>query len=219
MRGRTLSEEHKRAISAGLRATDLTAANKKRSAALVGKPKTPEHVEKVRMAIIGQKRTLEQRLKMSLAHRGKKLSAEHIKAAALAHIGLKRSPEWCAQLSKRMRENPPMRGRFGENHPNWIADRSKLKTARSSRSGAHFAWSRSVRRRFKNCVLMNSEYGECSGRLEAHHIHDFISNPEKRYDADNGISLCRKHHPHKLTEVNKLAPIFKAMVVNWKESN
>ena len=31
-------------------------------------------------------------------------------------------------------------------------------------------------------------------QLEAHHIHNFAEYPKLRYDVQNGITLCIKHH-------------------------
>jgi 5-methylcytosine-specific restriction endonuclease McrA len=36
--------------------------------------------------------------------------------------------------------------------------------------------------------------GEKSGDLEAHHIENFSSNEDKRFDVNNGITMCRKCH-------------------------
>ena len=35
---------------------------------------------------------------------------------------------------------------------------------------------------------------ECRGRLDAHHVEPVSRAPERRFDVDNGKTLCRAHH-------------------------
>jgi hypothetical protein len=55
---------------------------------------------------------------------------------------------------------------------------------------------------------------DCSGRLEAHHILSWSKFPELRYEVNNGITLCKFHHPKKRIDEIKLAPYFKNMVLS-----
>lgn len=52
----------------------------------------------------------------------------------------------------------------------------------------------------------------CKGRLEAHHILDWKNHPELRYVINNGITLCRAHHPHGREREAELSPFFHRLV-------
>ena len=217
MTGRKLSLEHRESIGSGLvqayqagrRSSEI------QSAGLAGKAKSPEHVEKVRLALTGRKLAVEHCKRLSEAHRGKPLSAAHAAAAARARTGLKHSAAFGAAVSKRMRESNPMRGKFGPAHHNWVSDRAALAPRTRDRTTASLVWARAVKKRDGNrCAFCT--IGECAGRLEAHHIRSFRLYPELRYDVANGISLCQAHHPRKRAEAEKLAPLFESMVTNKK---
>ena len=191
-------------------------ANEKRSLALKGRKKSPEHVEKVRLALLGGKRSAEARQRMRLSHLGKQPSeatrAKLSVAQKQAYADGRRtctltSEDWqkAVQLSKL---------RTADKHPRWIADRSKLALVTQTRTGADLAWSRAVKRRDHVCVLFY--LGGCHGRLEAHHIRSWKNYPHLRYDVDNGITLCLAHHPRKQSEAKLLEAIFQQMVLNKK---
>jgi hypothetical protein len=192
-------------------------ANEKRSVALKGRKKSPEHIEKVRLANLGSKRSAESCQRMRLSHLGKqpseitcaRLSVAQKRAYAEGKRACSFTPEdWqkATQLS---------RLRTGSKHPRWIADRSKLALVTQTRTGADIAWARAVKRRdFGVCVLFY--LGGCRGRLEAHHIRSWKHYPHLRYDVDNGITLCLAHHPRKQSEAKLLEAIFQQMVINKK---
>lgn len=102
-------------------------------------------------------------------------------------------------------------GRTGTNHPRWVSDRTKLARVSQLRTVADVTWSRAVRRRFPKCVFQGGSYGECSGRLESHHIEPIIERPELRFVVENGVTLCRCHHPRDKTKVEQLKPVLKAL--------
>lgn len=102
----------------------------------------------------------------------------------------------------------------GENHPRWISDRTKI----SNRNG-HAGWSKNplyrewsvlVKTRDKWKCQMADE--NCSRNLEAHHILNWREYPDKRYEINNGITLCHVHHPRKRAEEKRLAPEFQKLV-------
>lgn len=171
----------------------MTAIGQKISLALKGRKKSPEHVEKVRRALTGRTLSSEHCVKLSEAHKGKRQSPAHAAAAAKARTGLKRSDEFKAKMRVIKLDHNPMRGKTGEAHHNWIADRTKLRRSATSRSEAHLYWSRQIRKRFPTCVL--GHLGGCGGRNESHHIKPYAQYPELRFDVRNGVTLCQRHHP------------------------
>jgi hypothetical protein len=67
----------------------------------------------------------------------------------------------------------------------------KVQSRRKDRRGKHGAWARAVISRDKatcqRCGARNVE-------LHAHHILSFNEHPEKRWDLDNGLTLCHRCH-------------------------
>ena len=86
----------------------------------------------------------------------------------------------------------------GENSPQWIEDRGKLKNPNNS-----IRWSSDMIKWRKDVFGRdNWTCQECGGRsmkghpiiLNAHHIKPFAKFPEDRFDLDNGITLCVECH-------------------------
>jgi hypothetical protein len=101
--------------------------------------------------------------------------------------------------------------KLGKKPWNYKEDRSLLKPDDELRRGQHNKdWSRNVKNRDGwKCRISN---GDCSGRLEAHHILGWVDHPELRYQINNGITLCRFHHPRKRDDVRKLTADFQKLV-------
>lgn len=59
------------------------------------------------------------------------------------------------------------------------------------------------------CKLLSSN---CKGRLEAHHIFNWVDYPELRYVVNNGITLCAFHHPRGREEEKRMIPIFQELL-------
>jgi hypothetical protein len=100
--------------------------------------------------------------------------------------------------------------RSGENHYNWIKDRTQLKKQNRRNDSAYKEWRWSIikRDRYK-CRISNDE---CNGKLETHHILPWAEYPELRYDTNNGILLCKHHHPRKRQEVKEKAEFFTNLI-------
>ena len=104
-----------------------------------------------------------------------------------------------------------LRERIGEKSPNWIKDRSLLKTDRLKAYDTKYKyWMLGVKKRDGwKCRIDNCQ---CRGKVEAHHILPWQDYPELRYEVNNGICLCQAHHPRKRAEEKRLIPFFQGLV-------
>ena len=73
-------------------------------------------------------------------------------------------------------------------------------------------WRKEVRNRDNWQCRLDSE--ECSDVLETHHILTWNEHKELRYEVNNGITLCRFHHPRKRNDEKSLAPFFQSLVLD-----
>lgn len=99
---------------------------------------------------------------------------------------------------------------IGNKH-SYIQDRSKI-VGRHVRSYdlENKKWSRQVKNRDGwECQIAN---GDCSGRVEAHHILSWRDYEELRYELRNGITLCYFHHPRKRSEEERLQSSFQELI-------
>lgn len=82
---------------------------------------------------------------------------------------------------------------FGENHPNYnpsLTDEERLKDRYELYGKNMNKWAREVHKRCSyKCAICGS-----SRLLEAHHLEAWNSNRELRFDINNGVTLCKKHH-------------------------
>lgn len=117
-------------------------------------------------------------------------------------------------LETRLKMSKAQKVRFKDKtkHPKWIVDRSQLKKTRlQAYDVAYKQWMLNVKNRDGwRCKIAN---GDCSGRLEAHHILPWRSHPELRYQLNNGITLCHYHHPRKREDESRLSPYFQELVL------
>lgn len=98
-----------------------------------------------------------------------------------------------------------------EKHPNWVADRTLLVQSEKKHLDSKYReWMFSVKRRDLWKCKINNE--NCNGKLESHHILNWIDYPELRYDLNNGITLCHAHHPRGREQEAKWAPALKKLL-------
>lgn len=119
------------------------------------------------------------------------------------HLGSKQSAETIEKRVSHFR---------GEKSSHYIKDRTQLKHrfGDERRSSIYSTWRNDVRKIDNwKCKINNKD---CEGRLEVHHILGFVEHPELRYDINNGITLCRFHHPRKRIDEMKLSPYFQELV-------
>jgi len=197
-------------------------------------------VECYRISLIGKKLTKEQKMNIGLSNTGKKHphtkeTKLKIRKARKGKIGNNKGKHWKIKDTSNMNKDKigkpsPMKGKNlsketrekignslrGEKSPLYIKDRTKLKKSEKKHLDTKYKyWMLEVKKRDNwICKLSDSE---CNGRIEAHHILNWIDYPEERYNINNGITLCQFHHPKKWTEEKRLITIFKELVSVSKE--
>jgi hypothetical protein len=168
---------------------------------------------------------------MRVAKLGKVLTKEHKAKIGLAHSGMKHpwmkgffkgykhsdaskkvmsEKRMGITLSKETRKKMSV-SRSGELSHMWIKDRTKVLDNNFRRKcllGKEWTLSVKTRDGWK-CQISNKD---CCNYLEAHHILPWKDYAELRYDVNNGITLCRNHHPRKRSEVERLSPYFQSIV-------
>jgi hypothetical protein len=180
----------------------------------------------------------EQKRKISIARKGKCLgntyglkkgntlwlgrhhTEESKKKMSITRTGRKHTPEW----NKHIKDSLPV----GRNHPNygknmsgkkngrWIEDRTKVKKSEKKHLDTQYrCWMLGTKRRDNwKCRLLSDD---CKGRLESHHIFNWIEYPELRYILTNGITLCAFHHPRGREEEKRMIPILQELLSVSKE--
>ena len=148
----------------------------------------------------GKKRPIEIGKKISQIKKGHSVSKETRLKISKSLVGFRHSEETKIKFRN---------SRGGNKNWNYIEDRNLL--VRRNRSDPEsIEWRRKVytRDNFK-CRMSNSD---CDGEIQAHHILPWRDFVELRYEVNNGITLCRAHHPRKWSEEKRLAPYFKELV-------
>lgn len=179
----------------------------------------------------GFKHTEESKRLMSIAARKRKpFTDEHRKKLSLSHMGnpnywrgKKRTPESKPPSRKGTRQSLETRikismGLRGEKNYKFIPDRSLLKKSEKKHLDCQYRyWMLNVKRRDNwKCKIGNEE---CKGRLEAHHILNWIEYPELRYDENNGITLCAFHHPRGREKEKRMIPELQGLLSVSKIQN
>ena len=150
---------------------------------------------------------------------GKHLSTETKKKISNSKLGVKCKEETKEKISKsnieNFKKNPSRREKCdkpGSGSRNWIPDRTSLKTDRQKMYDTKYKyWMLAVKKRDSwKCKIGD---GNCKGRLEAHHILNWEDFPELRYDVNNGITLCKNHHPRGRDKEREYEPILIKLVL------
>jgi hypothetical protein len=197
-----------------------------------GQKMSDEQKLKLSIAHKGRKFSDEHRKKLSESHKGQipvnleflrtcrkgvTLTEEHKRKIGAPQKG--KPKNFSAEGRKRMRES--MRGKkpwnygmkglnSGSDNPNCIADRSKVKTYEKRIGSLYWTWRRlCLVRDNKQCKLLS---GECSGKLEVHHIKRWSEHEHLRYDVSNGITLCHFHHPRTKEKENSMQDEFLSLI-------
>ncbi len=99
----------------------------------------------------------------------------------------------------------------GDKNPCWRGGLENRKPSEKKHlCSKYVGWMKQVKNRDNwKCRMANED---CNGRLEAHHILNWIDYPELRYEINNGITLCHSHHPRRREEEKRLIPTFVGLV-------
>lgn len=153
----------------------------------IGIPRTEEEKRKISEGNKGKKRSETTRKNISLATTGRKQSPETIKKRFESRKGYRHSPETILKmkLTKELKRNgEPRKYDYNRKCPEYLT------------------WRDSVFRRdnwlCQKCFVKG-------GKLEAHHIENFSSKEDLRFNVDNGITFCKHHHRefHKMYGIKK----------------
>jgi len=140
-----------------------------KSRAMKGRPKSPEHIEKVRQA-----------------KQGRALSTSHRCRISEALTGRPKSESFRQHMSL---------SRRGARNPNYNPDRDKVERARLGRTWwlGYGSWVADVLARDDyRCVLCGR--GRPDVELNAHHLDNYHDFEERRTDVNNGATLCLDCH-------------------------
>jgi hypothetical protein len=172
-------------------------------------PKTAEGLERLRIFNTGRKMSIEARIKNREAKLknpvrywlGKTRSIETKEKISKKNSGKIRSEDFKKNLSKIF---------SGEKHPRWIKDRSKLAKRQERNDMAYKEWRKSVWIRDGFKCKIDDPF--CNGKIIAHHILSWKDYLNSRYDVNNGITLCRFHHPRKRKDEVRLSSHFRELL-------
>lgn len=139
----------------------------------------------------------EMRIKLSESHKGNKTGFQ---MNHKINVGHHHTAETKIKIGDSHRE---------EKSVNWNSDREALRRNKRN-DGGYLEWVRKVKKRDNNSCQMRDE--NCFGYLFVHHIKRWAEYLELRYNINNGITLCRAHHPRTKAKEKELQPIFMAKV-------
>ena len=81
--------------------------------------------------------------------------------------------------------------KFGEDHPGWKGGIGSKKHEHKRMHTKAKEWREAV---FSTDGYRCAVCGSCEPRIHAHHILEWSKYPGRRYDLDNGVTLCVRHH-------------------------
>ncbi len=150
----------------------------------IGDRHSEETKEKNRLSHLGKKykpMSEEGRENIRQAHLGYKIKDETKKKLSEALMGHK-CPESVKQLQRELKT--------GVNNPQWKGGVT-TKNEFWRKSNEYKEWRRLV---FERDGFICQKTKENSHSLHPHHIQNFATNEELRFDVSNGITLCEKAH-------------------------
>jgi hypothetical protein len=160
--------------------------------------------------------------------KGYKPTETHLKRLSESHLGItpvnkgaKMSQAFRDECRRRMTGRKQIRSEEGKKsfrekmsgpkNKRWNPDRSQIDlNKRRNWSVQCIEWREAIFKRDGHKCRISNE--ECSAFVEAHHILRWSEYPDLRFNINNGITLCRAHHPRKRAEEKRLIPVFRELV-------
>lgn len=176
-------QERCRKIAAALLGRPLSAAHRKKLSAWHSQKKlSDEHKKSIGAKMRGRKVSAETRAKMSAANKGQKPTASCIQASREARKnGLNLSDD------QRRKKSASLRASWDIRQP----ERKTPSIMRVRLSIDMKMWREKV---FKRDNYTCQKCETRGGDMNAHHIKPFCTNPELRFDVDNGLTVCEPCH-------------------------
>ena len=174
-----------------------------------GKPLSEEHKKKLSEA--GKRRIFpeEVKQKISKSHLGVKLSPEHCKNIGLSKKGIIPTEETKKKLSESNQERLK-NGTWKNQYGGFKGENRKAKQERND--SRYIYWSREIKNLDNwQCAICGCKMSK-DNKLVSHHILTFRDYPDLIYDLNNGITLCRIHHPRKREDEERLIPYLQGLV-------
>lgn len=98
----------------------------------------------------------------------------------------------------------------GSNNYRWKPPELRKKSEKKHLDSNYRHWMFAVKNRDGwKCKIQDDN---CSGRLEAHHILNWVDFPELRYEVNNGITLCKSHHPQSRKDEKVMSSYFQELI-------
>lgn len=167
-----------------------------------GSKLTEEHKRKICLSKIGKSRSLELKEKLRIYHTGKKLSKEtciKISESNKGRINWNKGLKGIFHHTEETKKKISI-AQSGCKGNNWKGGKtpinSKIRTSRETK-----IWRKSVFER-DNYICQNCKKKNCY--LEAHHIKSFAYYPKLRFDINNGLTLCKDCHNKTKVRYSKL---------------
>lgn len=166
------------------------------SAALRGRKKSPETIERIRQASRRVAQTPKAKAWFDLHLRGRKHTQGEKEKIGQALQGRKHSSEARLRMSEVARKRPPKARllnslgviRYWARKLQGKPRKYQEKPIQGWGSPGYVAWRRKV------FIRDNHTCQNCKKRgveIEAHHVKSWARHPELRYEVSNGITLCR----------------------------
>ena len=119
------------------------------------------------------------------------LAEEHIETLRVLGKAKKYNEEWVKAFVKNTTtsEVNAKKGHKGENHPQWISDRTQLKQKRCVKEERDF-FKEVIQERGYRCEVT----GEIGEKLSVHHLDSVHLFPEKKFDKNNVVVVKKDIH-------------------------